>query len=100
MELKPGARLRSTVCTAEVVVVRAAEAVLSCGGHPMVLLNGAGLGDVVPDDAHAGGTLLGKRYADPVSGLEVLCTKAGKGSLSLGDAPLRPKAAKQLPSSD
>jgi hypothetical protein len=52
------------------------------------------------DPAHASGTLLGKRYADPASGLEVLCTKAGEGSLSIGDEPLAVKDAKPLPSSD
>ena len=34
--------------------------------------------------AYAEGTLLGKRYADAEVGLELLCTKAGKGTLSLG----------------
>ena len=39
MQLKPGMRLRSVVCTSEVVVVRApATAVdLACGGAPMIL---------------------------------------------------------------
>jgi hypothetical protein len=100
MELKPGARLRSAVCSTEVVVVRAAPVELSCGGRPMVPADGAGVGDPVQDAARADGTLLGKRYADPESGLEVLCTKAGKGSLTLGDAPLQVKDARPLPSSD
>jgi hypothetical protein len=46
------------------------------------------------------GTLLGKRYADEAIGLEVLCTKAGQGSLSVGDTALAVKEAKPLPSSD
>jgi hypothetical protein len=100
MELKPGARLRSAVCSTEVVVVRAAPVELRCGGRPMVLADGAGRGDAVRDEARAEGTLLGKRYADPESGLEVLCTKAGPGPLTLGDAPLRVKDARSLPSSD
>jgi hypothetical protein len=53
-----------------------------------------------PEPGHDGGTLLGKRYADEDAGLEVLCTKAGKGSLSLSGAPLLVKQAKPLPSSD
>jgi hypothetical protein len=100
MELKPGARLRSAVCSTEVVVVRAAPVELRCGGRPMVMAEGAGRGDTVRDEAPAQGTLLGKRYADPESGLEVLCTKAGTGLLTLGDAPLLVKDARPLPSSD
>jgi hypothetical protein len=101
-ELSPGARLRSAVCSTEVVVVRAAAVDLRCGGHPMLPLDE----DVHPDagpsplPAHAAGTLLGKRYADDTSGLELLCTKPGKGSLSLGDRPLELRVAKALPSSD
>ena len=34
------------------------------------------------------------------SGIELLCTKAGEGSLSLDGAPLPLKEAKPLPSSD
>ena len=37
VELKPGARFQSTVCTTEVIVVKGAgEADLTCGGAPMV----------------------------------------------------------------
>ena len=43
---------------------------------------------------------MGKRYADEESGIEVLCTKPGEGSLSLGDVALLQKDAKALPSSD
>ena len=52
------------------------------------------------DAAHGGGTLLGKRYNDDASGIELLCTKAGEGSLSLGSTPITVKDAKPLPSSD
>jgi hypothetical protein len=52
------------------------------------------------DIGHDAGTQVGKRYTDEVSGLELLCTKAGKGSLSLGSTPLLLKDAKPLPSSD
>jgi hypothetical protein len=45
-------------------------------------------------------TLTGKRYADEDLGLELLCTKAGEGWLSVGDRPLLVKGAKPLPSSD
>lgn len=45
-------------------------------------------------------TLPGKRYTDEAETFELLCTKAGKGSLSLAGEPLVLKAAKPLPSSD
>ncbi|MET0954063.1 MAG: hypothetical protein ABWX57_12285 [Aeromicrobium sp.] len=46
------------------------------------------------------GSLLGKRYVDPDSGLELLCTKAGEGTLRVDGAALGVKQAKNLPSSD
>jgi hypothetical protein len=100
--LKPGTRLKSSVDTTEVVVVRApADAVeLRCGGQPMGPIGGdAGAGGDL-DPAHSQGTQLGKRYADAGIGLEVLCTKGGEGSLAVGDDPLLLKDAKPLPSSD
>jgi hypothetical protein len=101
MDLKAGARLRSVTDSTEVVVVRApSEAVdLRCGGHPMVALD-SDAGGAGVEDGFDGGSLVGKRYADETSGLEVLCTKAGPGSLSLGVDPLPVKSAKPLPSSD
>lgn len=102
MELKPGTRLRSVVDTTEVVVVRATggDIDLRCGGQQMVPIgdNGARVGNV--DAQFAGPTLLGKRYADHSGELELLCTKAGDGRLSIGDLPMEIKAAKPLPSSD
>jgi hypothetical protein len=101
MELKPGTRLRSQTCSAEVIVVRPPdrEVDLRCGGAAMVPVGDEVAGQPV-DTAHRDGTLLGKRYADPETGIELLCTKAGEGSLSLGAAPLPLKDAKPLPSSD
>jgi len=52
------------------------------------------------DPSLAGGTQLGKRYADDSSGIEVLCTKAGEGTLTLDGERLEIKGAKPLPSSD
>jgi hypothetical protein len=46
------------------------------------------------------GVVLGKRYVDEQSGLEVLCTKAGAGPLAADGRPLVIKAAKVLPASD
>jgi hypothetical protein len=101
VELKPGTRLRSQTCSAEVIVVRPPDRAvdLRCGGAPMVPVDGTAEAHPL-DSAHRGGTLLGKRYADGDTGIELLCTKAGEGSLSLGGTPLPLKEAKPLPSSD
>ena len=42
---------------------------------------------------------MGKRYVDD-GGAEVLVTKAGAGTLSVGSTPLSLKEAKPLPASD
>ncbi|WP_433502778.1 hypothetical protein ACQP04_23760 [Pseudonocardia halophobica] len=101
MMLKPGQRLRSTTCEGQFVVVRppSTEIELTCGGAPVADLTG-GAATGTPDAARAGGTLVGKRYGHPDSGLELLCTKAGAGSLAVGAEPLEPVQAKTLPSSD
>jgi hypothetical protein len=54
----------------------------------------------VPISIEGDGTLLGKRYADEELGLELLCSQAGEGALTIGDQPLLIKGAKPLPSSD
>ncbi|NGY04900.1 hypothetical protein [Solimonas terrae] len=98
--LKPGARYKSAVCDTQVMVVKApaGEHDLRCGGAEMIAPTATGSGE--PDAALAGGTLIGKRYVNEDESLELLCTKGGKGSLSLGAAALEVKQAKQLPSSD
>jgi len=100
--MKIGSRWASAVCETEVIVVAAptVEITLECGGHPMVAKGEDAPGGLEVDAAHGTGTVIGKRYEDPASGLEVLCTKAGDGSLSVGGTPLALKAPKQLPSSD
>jgi hypothetical protein len=101
MEIKIGARLRSVADTTEVVVVKApsGDIDLRCGGHPMAPIGGEPGTESVATGFDEG-TLVGKRYSDDDAGIEVLCTKAGSGSLSVGDTPLPVKGAKALPSSD
>jgi hypothetical protein len=98
---KVGTRLRSAVDSTEIIVVKAPadDVDLRCGGASM-LEAGAEAGGGAVDPAHAGGTALGKRYVDAGETIEVLCTKAGEGSLSIGDEPLAIKEAKPLPASD
>lgn len=102
MELKPGSRWKSGVCDTEVVVVKAPAGggSLECGGHPMVPMSAAKPEGLELAAAHSGGSVMGKRYADEASGLEVLCSKGGAGSLSLNGAAIAVKDAKKLPSSD
>ena len=102
MELKAGSRWRSAVCDTEVVVVRAPSGspALECGGQPMVPHDAEKPAGAALDPAHSDGTQMGKRFADPDSGIEVLATKGGAGSLSLDGTALPLKDAKPLPSSD
>lgn len=102
MNLKPGSRWKSAVCDTEVVVVRPpkGDAVLECGGQPVNPLGEevpAGLA-LSPD--FSDGTQAGKRFVDAKTSLEVLCTKAGAGSLSIEGRKIGAVDAKKLPSSD
>jgi len=100
--VKTGQRLRSAVCSTEVMVVAAerSDVDLRCGGAPMLdIAEKPPEGGAVAADAN-GGTQIGKRYVDEAGSLELLCTKPGEGSLALDGAPLQLKGAKPLPSSD
>jgi|SRR5881296_331015 len=101
-ELKAGTRLRSSVCDAEVIVVKAPDGAvdLRCGGHPMVPVSEDRPEGLTAEAGFDKGSLLGKRYTDDSGALEILVTKAGPSSLSVGDTPLEMKDAKPLPSSD
>lgn len=98
--IKNGTRLASQVCDTQVIVVKTADTLddLRCGGSPMAPLDADRSGADV-DPAFAGGAVMGKRYVDD-GGAEVLVTKAGAGTLSVGDTPLSLKEAKPLPASD
>lgn len=78
------------------VVKGAGEMDLRCGGAPMQ--TGAAGASGAPQAPFDSGTLVGKRYS--LDGVELLCTKAGAGSLSLGETPIPAQDAQQLPSSD
>lgn len=98
--VKNGTRLQSQVDDTQVIVVKTADSLddLRCGGAPMVALDA----EKVPTDVDprfADGNVMGKRYVDE-AGAEVLVTKAGTGTLSVGDTALSLKEAKPLPASD
>ncbi|MBJ7338365.1 hypothetical protein [Mycolicibacterium sp.] len=99
--IKNGTRLQSQVCDTQVIVVRSADSLddLRAGGAPMVPIGSDVADGQAPDVAFADGNLMGKRYVDD-GGAEVLVTKAGKGTLSVGSTPLTIKEAKPLPASD
>jgi hypothetical protein len=100
--LKAGSRWKSAVCDTEAVVVRppSSAVALECGGAPMLAITESRPQGAAPAPAFAEGSLLGKRYSDEVSGLEMLCTKPGLGSLAVDGRLLLLKEAKRLPSSD
>lgn len=100
--LKAGSRLKSTVCTTEVIIVKApaGEVEVTCGGAPMALGTETitERGEAFADAKN--GTALGKRYVNADETLEILCTKAGEGSLGADGTLLALKEAKPLPASD
>lgn len=101
MKLKVGQPLHSGVDATAVIVIRAPEAdvAVTCGGVSMVD-RASTAPTSAADPAHQDGTQLGKRYADEQLGLELLCTKAGEGTLAVNGNALPLKDAKPLPASD
>ncbi|MDB5869871.1 MAG: hypothetical protein JWP96_2203 [Polaromonas sp.] len=102
MNLTVGNKLKSAVCGMEAIVIRppAAPGRLACGGAAMAVGAEPAPALAALAQAQPGCGLIGKRYVDEVSGLELLCTKGGKGALSFDGRALELKAAKPLPSSD
>lgn len=100
MELRPGLKLKSAVCSTEIIVVGGSGDVdVTCGGVSMVEPT-ADAGDATAVDGLTEGTLMGKRYTDADGSIEVLCTKPGDGSLGIGQTALSLKEATALPASD
>jgi hypothetical protein len=100
-ELKAGTRIKSAVCATELMVIQApgGDVDVRCGGAPMLDMSAQASGAAI-DLTLKAGTQIGKRYVDEGGTVELLCTKAGEGTLALGDAPLVLKEAKPLPASD
>lgn len=96
--MKPGSKLKSQVSDVEVMVIRGSSGQIGCGGVPMADDKPASLADINPDFAE--NTLMGKRYVDAAGTLELLCVKAGPGTLSVDGVALQLKDAKPLPASD
>lgn len=103
MKPRVGTTLISTTDPTTVVVVRWGEAdvEVTCGGASMVDARGPEAGTAhEADPGRQDGTQLGKRYAADALGIELLCTKAGTGTLAVDGSPVPLKNAKPLPASD
>jgi hypothetical protein len=103
MKPRPGQALASPVDTTTVIVVRAPDRDidLTCAGVEMWDPKGGGEAPAgATDPEQLTGSLLGKRYANDELGLELLCTKAGQGTIAVNGVPLAQKGPKPLPASD
>lgn len=101
IQLKPGARLYSAVCSTEMIAVKAPAAAigLTIGGVEPVTSADERTGGA-PAAGHDGGAAMGKRYVDEAESVELLCTKPGPGVPAIDGTPLQIKSAKALPASD
>ena len=101
IQLKPGMKLRSATDACEIVVIKTPgdPIDLRCGGHALAPADTAVATESI-ESGFNGGTQLGKSYASEELGVEVLCTKPGDGSISVGETVLMRKGPKPLPSSD
>ena len=100
VDIKPGTRLKSAVCTGEAMVVKGSDATLTCGGVPMIAHDATADGATEADPEHMYKCLIGKRYVNEDGSLELLCVKAGEGSFGVDGQMLMGKETKRLPSSD
>jgi len=100
--MKPGLRLKSAVCSTEIMIIRSppVPAHICCGGVEMLALTEQPAAGALLDPAQAHGSLIGKRYVDAQDRVEILCTQGGAGSLMLDGVLMVLKQAKALPSSD
>jgi len=101
VELRPGSRWKG-VGGAEFVVVRPPKQVesLQSGGHPVQPAADAANSGMEPEASLSDVLAVGKRYSDDVSGLELLVSKAGKGTLTVDGRVMALKETKALPASD
>jgi hypothetical protein len=101
VKFRAGQQLVSAVDSTAVIVIKApaAECTVTCGGVAMAAAGGP-VTAAEPDPTLLGGTQIGKRYVDDADTIQLLCTKAGQGTLALDGNPLQIQAAKPLPASD
>jgi hypothetical protein len=99
--IKNGTRLQSQVCDTQVIIVKTADSLddLRAGGVAVVPVGAETSAAATLDPTLADGTVMGKRYVDE-NGAEVLVTRGGVGTLTVGQTVLSLKQAKALPASD
>ena len=101
VQFRAGQQLVSAVDSTAVIVIRApaGECTLTCGGVAMAAADQP-VTAAEPDPSLMAGTQIGKRYVDDADTIQLLCTKAGRGTLAVDGNPLHIQAAKPLPASD
>jgi hypothetical protein len=101
VKFRAGQQLVSAVDSTAVIVIKApaVECTLTCGGVPMAAPDEP-VTAAQADPSLMGGTQIGKRYVDEAETIQLLCTKAGSGTLALDGKALLIQAAKPLPASD
>lgn len=100
LEIKPGMRLKSVVCSGEAMVIKGNGVTLTCGGEPMIAHTDTAAGTAQANPKHMFKCLIGKRYVNADGTVELLCVKAGEGSFGADGEMLMGKETKKLPSSD
>ena len=100
IEVKPGLRLYSLVSMAQVIVVRAPSTPVELHCGSVAMTDAEPLDEALPRTCEEPGPLLGKRYVDEQTLMELLCVKGGQGALTIDSRALLVKGAKTLPSSD
>ena len=102
LTVRTGMRYRSQVCSTEMIVVRSPNepVELGCGGQPVIPIDEAPGSSGAPAPGLDSGTQVGKRYVDPEETIEILVTKAGDGTLTIGGTPLELATPRKLPISD
>lgn len=98
--LSTGQRLKSVVCTTEIMVITAPQEdmELTCGGVSMS--DNSERSNKGLDPEFAEGTTIGKRYVNADGELEILCVKPGEGSLAIAGVKMKLKESKKLPKTD
>lgn len=99
MKLTVGLALHSTVDSTSLIVTKApeGEVEITVGGEPVTTEKPA---TAPAPSSSPEGAQIGKRYADDDLGIELLCTKAGAGTLAVNGTPIGLREAKPLPASD
>src|SRR3984957_20755065 len=98
VKFRAGQQLVSAIDSTAVIVIKApaAECTVTCGGVAMATA-GEPVTAAEPDPAQLAGTQIGKRYVDEADTIQLLCTKAGQGTLALDGNPLRFRRPSRCP---